>query len=332
MKVCHLVIRITGIASESVYEYADDGEMMLRERRNEIIIILGVILNMKRLKTIVLIVFISQLFFSACGLSKNIVKNELENSKRDIPNKDAIITAYINAINKMQWQCVDSNNTYDLIKKQESLDGPANCKIYVSKENGDVSKKDKYNLDFIYLLENNDDGVYYSSWRIGYYPEFSCFTSEFIDGGPSSGSYEDVQKELNDIGVDFLCETVIKFPRPFIPEIKMTEKKEIIIKKIRSQVEELSKNIYGRGKYKAYIWDFSDADTETKVLITNPNKKIMAEYPLIFYDDKGDEDIHVPLGVHVDIEETMDYDVGSIKYYELFQMFSVKTFDVNVNI
>lgn len=254
---------------------------------------------------------------------------EKEQNAIEIIDKDDIITAYINARNKMTWKNADNNNTYDKIIKQESLEGPVNCKIYLSKGNGNVSKKDKYNIDFIYQLKNYDEPIY-SSLRISYSTEFSCFTSEFVDGGPASGSWEVVQKELNDIGADFMDEAVIKFPKPFVPDTKMTAKKEKIIEKIKLKIKELSKNIYGRGTYKAYIWDFSDADTETRVLITNEDENIMAEYPMEFYDEKGNEDIHVSLGVHVDIEESMDYDVGSMKYYKFFEMFSIKNLIVNV--
>lgn len=139
-----------------------------------------------------------------------------------------------------------------------------------------------------------------------------------------------MQEELNDMEAIFIDETVIEFPKPFVPDTQMTEKKEEMIKKIKIKIKELSKNIYGKGIYKAYIWDFSDADSRTTVLITNKDEKIMAEYPIEFYDEKGNEDIHIPLGVHVDIETSMDYCVGSMKYYKFFQMFSIKKFIVDV--
>lgn len=287
-----------------------------------------------RLKKFFLLIFISQLCFSACTFSEksdtNIVNDETENGKELILNKDDIITAYINAMNKMTWEYVDGNNTYDKIVKQESLQGPANCKIYFSKEKGNVSKKNIYYIDFIYQLKNHDESIY-SSLRISYSPEFSCFSSEFVDGGPASGSYEVVQKELSDIGAIFIDETVINFPKPFVPDTKMTEKKEKMVKEIKIKIKELSKNIYGKGIYKVYIWDFSDADSRTRVLITNKDEKIMAEYPIEFYDEKGNEDIHVSLGVHVDTETSMDYSVGSMKYYKFFQMFTINKFIVNVD-
>lgn len=118
------------------------------------------------------------------------------------------------------------------------------------------------------------------------------------------------------MGAVFLYDATIKSPAPFIPEIQMTDKKEQLIKKIRLQIEKFSKNIYGRGVYKAYIWDFSDADTSTMVLITNINKKVMVLYPIEFYDKNGNEAPHINMGVHVEPDEPMDYDVGGIQYLE----------------
>lgn len=127
---------------------------------------------MKReLKVIVLIILISQLSvscFSACAFSEesctNIVNDETKNGTEEILNKDDIVTAFINAMNKMTWEYIDNdNNTYDKIIKQESLQEPTNYKIYFSKEN--VLKKDKYYIDFIYQIKNN-----YLSLRISYSP------------------------------------------------------------------------------------------------------------------------------------------------------------------
>lgn len=287
------------------------------------------------LKRLFSLIIISEILLMACGSLEtsynDIASENSESSKKEMPGKEDIITAYINAVNKMRWLCVDGSdaNNYDGIMKQDSLDGPINCKVYLSIEKGDTEENDIYNYDFIYELEDYNEGKY-SSLRISYCPEFSCFTSSFSFGGPSSGTYEEVQKELEDIKADFLFETVIEFPKPFIPEITMTEKKEKILKTMRTKMKELSENIYGKGIYKVYIWDFSDADIETSVLIINKNKEIMSEFPICFYDEEGKEDIHVPLGVHVDTEARMDYAVGSIKYYELFEKFSVEVFECEV--
>ncbi len=252
-----------------------------------------------------------------------------KSSREELPNKEDIIEAYINGINKMTWLSADD---YDEVMKQDLLDAPTDYKIYLSVEKGDTAKNDRYNYDFVYKLDtyNECNEVAYSSMRISYCHEFSCFTSECSYDGPSSGTYEEVQEELENMDAVFLFETVIRFPKAFIPEIKMTEEKKKILKKMKTKIKELAKDIYGEGIYKVYIWDFSDADAETIVLIINQNKKIMAEYPLDFYDEEGREDIHVPLGIHVNTEESMDYDVGSIKYYELFQMFSVEAFECEI--
>lgn len=296
-------------------------------------IIGGDFLMKSRFKILVSLILISQIFLMACGSLETSYNDKVieksKSSKKELPNKEDIIEAYINGMNKITWLSADD---YDEVMKQDSLEVPMDYKIYLSVEQGDTVKNDRYNYDFVYKLDTNNesDEVLFSSMRISYCREFSCFMSECSYDGPPSGTYDEVQEELENMEAVFLFETVIKFPKPFIPEIKITEEKKNMLKTMKSKIKELSKNIYGEGIYKVYIWDFSDADTETRVLIINKNKKIMAEYPFDFYDEEGKVDIHVPLGVHVNIEEPMDYDVGSIKYYELFQMFSAEVFECEI--
>ena len=134
---------------------------------------------------------------------------------------------------------------------------------------------------------------------------------------------------LSNDELEFVGKVSINYPKPYFPEINLTDYKRSCLEAIKSYIKKYSKKYMKKGEYTVTIMNFSDVDTYTEFMIQNDKGKTSV-LPINIMENKD-------LGFYAEVRANAilpdfkeDYDLGGIKYSELFSKLSVESYVLEV--
>lgn len=140
---------------------------------------------------------------------------------------------------------------------------------------------------------------------------------------------EDIDELLSNDGVEFIGTVNIIYPKAYLPEPNLTDHKKSCLEVIQNFIKEYLEKYVKEGEYRITVMDFSEADDYTEVMIQN-DKGENSVLPVTIVEDKESE-AHIEVrsnGIRPDFKE--EFDLGGIKYSELFSKLSVESYNVSV--
>lgn len=248
----------------------------------------------------------------------------LKENNIKLKGEEEIKEAYKYAKNLEVWDSVLINTKKYSDVVESKIHENEKLEVYREKD-VDFNTKDDVYIYYFVGKEEIKSGLlknavidYYASLK--YYIEKRTWQTNF--GGCFKDTFEELLMEGN---MEFVGEITMVYTNTYFPEVNLTDYKRKILKDINSYVKDYLKENVKKGEYRITVKDFSEADQGTDIMIQNKRREISI-VPITFM---GNAETDFSLGSQTNVSPQFieDYDLGGIKYSELFSRLSVESYN-----
>ena len=259
----------------------------------------------------VFILFVCCFIFVSCNNQETSIKTAENDNKSEIMEEAK--EAYVYARNLAVLHSVLNNSKeFDEVVGKE-IQQPEELKIYREK-----------NID-----KNSEDETYYfMDIDVGSCLNYSKTKKKW--GTMFGLAYKaDFDELLSKDELEFVGEVNINYPNVYFPETTLTDYKRSCLEVIKCYIKEYLEEYMKKGEYRITVMDFSDVDNYTQFMIQNNNGE-RSVLPINITEDT-ESGLHAEVRANVitpDFKE--DFDLGGIKYSELFSKLSVESYTLEI--
>lgn len=224
--------------------------------------------------------------------------------------------AYVYAKNLAEWNSVLNNSKRYKEVVGKEIDHTQQLEVYKEKNIDRDSEDENYYFvdeDFIDVGSCLSYSITKKAWSTMFGLVYKADFDELLSKGK----------------LEFVGEVNLSYPTIYFPKAKLTNYKKRCLKEINSYIKMYMEKYLKKGKYRIVIMDFSDADNYTLFMVQNDKGK-NSVLPLNITED-------INLGIHIESQTNLitpdfkdDYDLGGIKYSELFSKLSVDSYTLKI--